>query len=177
MNRLMLAPLTACLVLTGCMEPTARLNAPPHGRAERVTDMQGTFQYMSDNALLSSMTVSDIHFLPNRSQLSDLGRERLCRLVALMESYGGVIRFNTDEPDQALVDQRTQAIMQFLAESGVDTKKEVVRRDMSGGRGMPADEAILIKFVEGSYRPKGQTAGAAANQATVGPSGSGAPVK
>ncbi len=150
------------------MEPSARLNAPPHGASDRTTDLQGTFVYMSDNALLASMTVSDVHFVPNRAALNELGRERLSRLVALMDSYGGTIRLNSDEADERLVDQRVMAVLQFLSEAGVDTRgSEVVKRDLSGGRGLNAEDAILIKLIEGSYRPKAG-AGAAGPSASPG---------
>lgn len=141
----------ALLLLTACNEPKQRLNAPPHGTAEKTTDMQGTFAYMSDNAMLADMSVADMHFLPHRAQLTTLGEERLARLVSLMEEYGGVIRFNTSLEDQALVDARTRTIMDFLAEAGVDTTKEVLTRDLPGGDGMDANEAILIKAKEGTY--------------------------
>lgn len=141
----------ALLVLTACNEPKQRLNAPPHGTTDKTSDMQGTFVYMSDNAMLADMSIADMHFLPHRAQLTTLGEERLARLVSLMEEYGGVIRFNTSLEDQALVDARTKTVMDFLAEAGVDTTKEVLTRDLPGGDGMDATEAILIKAKEGTY--------------------------
>jgi hypothetical protein len=154
MHRLLTFAVAASLLAGGCNTPGARLNAPPHGPAYTAADLQGTFTYMTDNALLADMTVCDMHFLPHRALLNDLGVQRLNRLAALMEAYGGTIRFNTALTDEDLIARRTGVIMDFLAQAGVDTTREVVMRDMAGGEGMSAREAILIKAEEGTYDPK-----------------------
>ena len=71
-----------------------------------------------------------------------------------MEAYGGIIRYNTDLTDEELIAQRTDTIVDFLVDAGIDTTQEVVTRDIPGGRGMLATEAILIKANEGTYDPK-----------------------
>lgn len=145
----------ACaLVAMGCNKPNDRLNAPPHGQSQESTDMQGTFVYMNDNALLANMTVCDMHFMPHRALLSGQGVERLSRLASLMEAYGGTIRFDTRCEDEALNKQRLEVIREFLAETGIDTTSEVVREDISGGEGMYASEAIMIRVKEGMYQEK-----------------------
>lgn len=146
------------LLVWGCHEPTERLNAPPHGESDNVSDLQGTFVYMTDNALLANMTVSDMHFLPHRALLSPTGEERVRRLASLMEAYGGTIRFNTDEEDVALVDARLKTVVDYLAEVGVDTTKPVVQRDLPGGRGLDANQAIMIKAAQGGFTPKKDSA-------------------
>ncbi len=154
MHRLLIVTVAVSLLAGGCNTPGARLNAPPHGPAYTTADLQGTFTYMGDNALLADMTVGDMHFLPHRALLNDLGVQRLDRLAALMEAYGGTIRFNTELTDEDLIARRSGVIMDFLAQAGVDTTREVVMREMPGGEGMPATEAILIKAEEGTYNPK-----------------------
>lgn len=145
--------IAAVFALSGCHEQTARVNAPPHGQPENVNDMQGTFVYMTDNALLSNMTVSDMHFLPHRALLSPVGEERVRRLASLMDAYGGTIRLNSDEEDTALVDARLKAVKDYLTELGVDTTKEVVQADLPGGRGMDANQAIMIRAAQGGFTP------------------------
>jgi len=146
-------------LLAGCAgKPAARLNAPPHGVEQSAEEdlkprMEGTFAYMADNALLADMTVSDMHFLPHRDQLNTLGEQRLSRLAQLMEAYGGTVRFSTNEEDQGLIDRRTETIRSFLAEAGIDTSKEAVTRDLPGGRGMQATEAMLIRAERGTFKP------------------------
>jgi len=110
---------------------------------------------MNDNALLADMTVSDIHFHPHRPTLNTLGQQRLSRLVSLIEVHGGTIRFNTDVDDKELIQKRTDAILAFLAEAGVDTTGQVLVEDLPGGRGMDASEVILIKVFEATYQPEG----------------------
>jgi hypothetical protein len=154
MRRLLMITATISLSALACNSPGARLNAPPHGRAYKTTDLQGTYTYMTDNALLADMTVSDRHFLPHRAVLNDLGVQRLSRLASLMEAYGGTIRFNTELTTEELIARRAEVITDFLAQAGIDTTREVLRHDMPGGRGMLATEAILIKANEGTYNPE-----------------------
>ena len=96
MYRTLCATICAALLAAGCSTSSPRLNAPPHGVAESVHDMRGTFVYMTDNALLADMSVSDMHFLPHRAMLTTLGTQRLNRLAQLINAYGGVIRFNSN---------------------------------------------------------------------------------
>ena len=145
----------AALSLTcfACKSPQPRLNAPPHGTAEKTSQLQSMYEHMIDNALLEEMTVSDIHFLPHRSILNTLGQQRLSRLASLMEAYGGEIRFNTNLEDEQLIDQRLDIVLEFLREAGLDTSAEILRRDLPGGPGIDATEAILIKLHEATYKP------------------------
>jgi hypothetical protein len=154
MIRTVVALTAVCLVIGGCNSPDSRLNAPPHGRVYETNDLQGTYTYMIDNAALADMTVNDTHFLPHRPLLNDLGVQRLARLAELMDAYGGTIRFDTDLTDDELIDQRMKEIVSFLSESGIDTTSQVVMRDLPGGEGSAATEAILIKAKEGTYDPK-----------------------
>jgi hypothetical protein len=171
MKRLLLWTSIACLGCGACQSSSPRLNSPPHGQADDVSDLQGTYVQMTDNALLADMTVADIHFVPNRAMLNALGEERLCRLAALMEIYGGTVRLNTNLADEALVKERLDQVTKYLAEAGVDTSGHVVVLGMPDGRGMSADEAILIKQNEGTYKPK-KSAGGSGALPTGGGSGS-----
>lgn len=153
MYRTLCIVVCACLSAAGCQSSSARLNSPPHGVAESVHDMQGTFSYMTDNALLADMSVSDMHFLPHRALLSTVGQQRLSRLTQLINAYGGTIRFNSNLADGSLIDKRLSTIVEYLAELGLDTSSEIVTRDIRGGSGLDASEVILIKVNEGTYDP------------------------
>ena len=153
MRALMICVLALTVASVGCNSPTPRINAPPHGTAEKVNPLQSTYVYMSDNALLADMTVSDIHFFPDRPLLNSLGEQRLSRLASLMDAYGGKIRFSTDSRDKDLVAGRIAAVTDYLREAGVDVLADVVERDEPGGRGMDATEVMLIKQNEGTYKP------------------------
>jgi len=159
MRTLLACTLTLCAICTACNAPSPRLNAPPHGVPEATSDLQGTFVYMTDNALLNDMTVSDIHFLPHRPILSALGEQRLSRLAQLMEAWGGMVRFSTNLEDEDLIEERTEAIRAFLSEAGVDTSTPVVTHDLPGGAGLEAREVILIKADKGTYKPEKSESG------------------
>lgn len=167
MRRTVAAALGLLVAMVGCSKPNERLNAPPHGVAESVNKMQGTFVYMGDSALLADMTVSDMHFLPHREKLNSLGEQRIARLAELMKAYGGTVRLNSDASDEAMLKKRIDAVVAALAEFGVDTKGEIVKADLSGGRGMSAAEAVLIKREEGQY-VKGKKSAGNDKEATVG---------
>lgn len=147
-------------LIAGCNSPQARLNAPPHGAPPDTAETQGTFVYMADNALLSDMSVSDMHFMPHRAMLTSVGEERVARLVSLMDAYGGDVRLSTDLEDQQLVNARRRVLTEFLTECGVENAASRVVLDMPGARDMWAAEAIEIRVHEGTYSPeKKSTAG------------------
>ncbi len=160
MNRLLLGTAVLAVLCAACQQAAVpRLNAPPHGVAEETADLQDTLSHMMDNALLIDMSISDIHFVPNRAMLNSLGEERLERIAGLIELYGGAVRFNSYSTDEDLLEQRTDIVISFLAQRGVDTQAEVLNHELPGGRGMDAKQAILIKANEATYKPKAQGEG------------------
>lgn len=142
------------LVLAGCETPTARVNAPPHGQPYNTNDMQGTYAYMTDNAMLADMTVSDVHFMPHRALLSELGEMHLNRLASLVAAYGGEVRYNSNETDSQLNQARVATIREYLGDCGLTAPHTMVVSDLPGATGMDAAEAILIVDNEGMYQPK-----------------------
>lgn len=150
-----LLPWTAALALLcgGCHDPNGETEPPEMEPAEAKGDPNEPFVHMADNALLADMTVSDIHFLPHRAALNSLGEQRLRRLATLMQEHGGTIRFDTGLADKKLIEARTEKVIAFLASTGLDTTKEIVKPDLPGGQGMDANEVILIKTHEATYTP------------------------
>ncbi|HPC20967.1 MAG TPA: hypothetical protein PK920_00650 [Phycisphaerae bacterium] len=152
MKRILACNVPWVILLCACNSPSLRLNAPPHGCAEARHEMQAMYTHMSDNALLADMNLSDVDFIPHRPMLSARGEERLCRIVALMQEYGGEIRYTAENGDRDLVDRRIEVIIDFLTEAGLPA--HAVREGLPGGRGMEAREVLLIKLVEGTYSPE-----------------------
>ncbi len=173
MRRLMLCASIAGLVCGACQTPSPRLNAPPHGEAEDVSELQSMYAQMIDNELLADMTVTDVDFVPGRAMLNKLGEDRLCRLAGLLEVYGGTVRLDTNLTDQPLIKERLSVITKFLEGEGIDTSGPVVVLGMPDSRGMAADEAILIKQNEGTYKPKGGASGGGSSPAAGGGAGRG----
>ena len=62
--------------------------------------------YMVDNAMLHDMSLADIHFVPYTAELSGTGIARLDRMAVLLDTYGGVIRYDTVLTDEALILKR-----------------------------------------------------------------------
>ncbi|HOW19883.1 MAG TPA: hypothetical protein PLC79_12685, partial [Phycisphaerae bacterium] len=90
----------------GCAAPPQRLNAPPQGWSSRQAAMQEHYVYMTDNALLAEMDVTDVHFTPHSAALNSLGARRLDRYAALLKESGGELKYDTQLTDAKLVEAR-----------------------------------------------------------------------
>ena len=125
----------------GCAEPAKRLNAPPQGASAHPSEMQETFVPMTDNELLSDMSISSMHFVPHQAELNTTGVRRLTRYAEILKCYGGTLKYDgVDEAD--LTRARLARINDFLACSGVPQDKFKVEAGLAGGAGGRADEAI-----------------------------------
>jgi hypothetical protein len=128
------------------------------------------FSYMIDNAILQDMSVADMHFAGHSSEISGVGQARLDRMAHLLNTYGGTVRYETLLRDEDLVKERLDHVSEYLALVGVDMSRVEVKAMMSGGRGMPGDEAVE-KYRQGTARPTG----AGAETTLVAPGAAGAP--
>lgn len=109
-------------------------------------------KYMSDNAMLSDMSVAEIHFVPHTAELSGTGAARLDRLAPLLDTYGGTVRYETFSPDDALVAQRIEHVREYLTLTGCNMDRVQVKPMLSGGRYTPASEAIVV-MEKGTQKP------------------------
>ena len=100
---------------------------------------------MADNAMLHDMSVADIHFVPHTAELSGTGAARLNRMATLLDTYGGVVRYETLDTDAAFVKQRLDHVHEYLALTGCDMGRVQVKAMISGGRGMAASKAIIVE--------------------------------
>lgn len=102
-------------------------------------------QHMIDNAMLHDMTVVDHYFVPHTAELSGTGAHRLDRLAPYLMTYGGVVRYQSYAADNDLADQRIDHVREYLALAGCDMDRVQVKRMISGGRGLPAEDAIEVQ--------------------------------
>lgn len=101
--------------------------------------------YMADNAAMQDMSLADFHFVAHTTELSGTGVERLDRLAAILNTYGGVVRYETFITDDELIIGRLDHVREYLAMAGCDMEVSGVKPMMSGGRGLAADRAIEIR--------------------------------
>ena len=97
---------------------------------------------MSDNAILQDMSIADLHFVAHTAEISGTGAARLDRMAALLEAYGGTVRYETYNDDVTLVEQRLTHVREYLTLTGCNMSRVQVQAMMSGGRTIPASEAI-----------------------------------
>ncbi len=138
--------LVGLLLGTGCEKQGQRLNAPPQGATDNPAALQEQLTYMNDNALLSDMSFGDVHFVPHTAELNGLGVRRLNRYAALLQQYGGTLRYDTDldEDDELLVARMLHAA-EYLQLAGLDSSRFEVELADPGGRGMRSEEAIEVR--------------------------------
>ena len=102
-------------------------------------------EHMIDNAMLHDMTVVDHYFVPHTAEISGTGAYRLDRLAQYLVTYGGVVRYQSYAGDNDLANQRIDHVHEYLALAGCDMDRVHVERMISGGRGLPAGDAIEVK--------------------------------
>lgn len=99
---------------------------------------------MVDNAILHDMSLADFHFVPHSSEISGTGADRLNRMAHLLNTYGGTVHYETSLTDTTLVNQRLDHVKEYLTVAGCDMDRVQVKTGLSGGRGMPARDAMKI---------------------------------
>ncbi|MCZ6766327.1 MAG: hypothetical protein O7D32_05290 [bacterium] len=131
---------------TGCQEQSQRLNAPPQGATDNPAALQEQLTYMNDNALLSDMSFGDAHFVPHTAELNGLGVRRLNRYAALLQQYGGMLRYDTPMSDEdELVVARMAHAVEYLQLAGLDSSRFEIELADPGGLGMRSEEAIQAR--------------------------------
>lgn len=152
------ATLAIAVLVAGCASPPPRLNAPPQGWSSRQADMQQHYVYMTDNAMLAEMDVTDVHFVPHSGDLNSLGARRLDRYAALLKESGGQLAYDTQLTDAKVVQARLASIKVYLEAAGADPCKITVVQGPCGEAPMSADEASMVrqKMLAGGDQSKQQ---------------------
>ena len=139
------------VAVAGCKSAPTGTNLSMQRMDESRDAPRSHLAYMVDNAILHDMSVADLHFVPHSAELNGTGVARLDRMAKLVDVYGGTVRYETALTDQFLISQRIENVREYLSVTGCDMGRVDVRAMISGGRGMPADEAI--KIMEQGTRP------------------------
>jgi hypothetical protein len=133
------------LVVTG-LTACNRMQAPSDRQNALLDDVRYSPRayrtHMADNATLHDMSVVDFHFVPHTSELSGTGVARLERMAALLDAYGGTVRYETSLADDDLIALRLDHVREYLSLAGCNMSRVEVRTGLSGGRGMAASDAL-----------------------------------
>lgn len=97
---------------------------------------------MVDNAILHDMSIADFHFIPHSIELSGTGVARLDHMAPLLDTYGGIVRYETVLMDDDMIASRLEHVREYLDLTGCDMSRVELKVLLSGGRGMPASDAI-----------------------------------
>ena len=92
---------------------------------------------------LNTGRITHLHFIPNTARLNSLGARRLERYAVLLASYGGTLRFDSALDDEEIGEERMQHVHEFLTAAGLTSEQIEVTRDIPGGTGMQATEAVI----------------------------------
>ena len=141
-----LIPLSALIVASAACNDKLTTTDMQHARMDESRSApRPHLSYMVDNAMQHDMSLADIHFVPHTAELSGTGIVRLDRMAVLLDTYGGMVRYDTVLTDEALVLKRLEHVRDYLATTGCDVDRVKFQAAITGGRGMPADDAIEAK--------------------------------
>ncbi len=130
----------------GCAQNKANIEPQPQPNLSE--DCRHPAEKQADvmvlNAELSDMTLSDVHFLPNRAILNSTGTQRLNHLAWIVEKYGGKIFLDVKKPKSKLTRQRIRTVKLYLTKWGLPRNKIRIAVGLPQTEGMRADEAIKI---------------------------------
>ena len=144
---------------------------PPLIRQKSEWASQANFQAQADNAVLTSMTVADIHFVPYRSELNSLGRGRLTAIASYLEQYGGEVIVDCSQGDEMMQQDRMGSVRQFLLGQGLDEDRLSIVSGLTQGRGQGAEEATVFYQRNLFGSDGGSSAGGAGSAAALGAAG------
>ncbi len=170
--RLFVLVFPAAFVLNAACTKSANMLPLTEVQTRKIDQMRDRprpyLQSMVDNALLHDMSVTDMHFVPHTSELSGTGAARLDRMAIMLNTYGGVVRYDTLMSDSELAQKRIDHVREYLEVAGCDVSRVEVTVMLSGGRGLTAKRAIEIDNA-GTVEPVG---GGASSVAALSGSGS-----
>lgn len=148
------------LTIAACDRPLTATHIQHAKMDEAKYAPRSYFKNMADNAMLQDMSVADIHFVPHTAEISGTGAARLDRMAHLLDAYGGTVRYETYQTDEAMVNRRIENVREYLAMTGCNMDRVKIESAASGGRSSPADRAITAyekQTAPPSPAPAGQT--------------------
>ncbi len=136
----------------GCTENNQQLGAAPLRDSSGRHKVMMQNNRMVHNAEMVDMTISDLHFLPNRPDLNSNGTQRLSHLAWIIKKYGGKVILDVREPKSMLTKMRMRTIRKYMIACGVPKKEVKVEIGLSEYKGMDAEEAMEI-YKDTRFKP------------------------
>lgn len=153
-RRLALLPILGGII-PGCNDARSPTQMTYDRMDEVMQNSQPHLIYMADNAMMHDMSIADFHFIPHSTELSGTGVARLDRMALVLSTYGGTLRYETYLADTDFVKQRLAHVREYLETIECDMDHVLVKAMISGGRGMPAEQAIVINEKGTTPSPQG----------------------
>ena len=137
--------ISSAVYILGCSRIYNKFDPePPIGRRVKDSPPSAHYSRQADNAILTSMTVADIHFVPYRPQLTSLGQSHLTAIASYLEQYGGDVTFDSQRAEPMVKEQRLETVRQFLLGQGLDPEQLTIVSGLGRGRGQDVGEAALF---------------------------------
>ena len=131
--------------IVGCTYTYNKLDPePPMARRAKDSECDDYFDFQADNAILTSMAVADIHFVPYRAELNSLGRSHVTAIASYLDRYGGEVKLESQQADTVVTQQRLENVREFLVAQGLDPEQLTIATGLAAGRGQDAEEAGLF---------------------------------
>lgn len=110
-----------------------------------------------DNAIIAQQALFPYHFVANAATLNDLGKRDLAVLAAHYGEYPGELSIRRGSTGSELYEARVQAIVESLAQAGVETDRIAISDGLPGGEGMPSEEVLKILGQRGAQSSLGSS--------------------
>lgn len=135
--------LVGVITLMGCAGQDAlSMGAEPLKLSGETAMSQEPFVAMVDNAAQADLSLADIHFVPQTAELNSLGLQRLSKCAVTLVRYGGMLRYDPQTRDDALIEGRLRTLEQALADAGMDMSKVSVAVGMAAQVGRSGADAV-----------------------------------
>lgn len=142
---LTLGSLAIILATGACNKPLTTPDGREWTTQQVRADLDRFWNAMTDSAITRDMSMADIHFVAHTSHVNTTGASRLDRLAPILETYGGLVRYDTALIDDEMIASRIESLHEYLTTAGVDMKNVEIKRMLSGGRTITGAEGVPVQ--------------------------------
>jgi len=135
----------AALLVSGCNE------YQKNESLSQVDQRLVTWHYDTaiSNAVIRQHTLFPYQFMPQSSDLNELGVRDLGILAAYFKDRPGTVNVRRGDASEDLYQGRVAAVRTALEQGGVEPERVVIREGLPGGDGIPGESVFAILESEG----------------------------